>query len=56
MLIEHDPDAVVRPVDELRGRMVAIGLAILAIMALLIGGLWGWLVWTLRREERLAHG
>jgi len=56
VLIEHDPDAVVRPVDELRGRMVAIGLAILAIMALLIGGLWGWLVWTLRREERLAHG
>jgi hypothetical protein len=25
-------------------------------MTALVGGLWGALVWTLRREERLAHG
>jgi hypothetical protein len=56
VLIEHDPAAVLQPVVELKERMVAIGLGILAIMGVLIGGLWGWLVWTLRREERLAHG
>ena len=56
VLIEHDPAAVLRPVEALRDRLTTIGLVILAIMAVLIGGLWGWLVWTLRREERLAHG
>jgi hypothetical protein len=56
VLIEHDPAAVVRPIEAVRERLTAIGLMILAIMGVLIGGLWGWLVWMLRREERLARG
>lgn len=56
VLVQHDPAAVQRPVDALSERMTRIGLGILAIMALLVSGIWGWLVWTLRREERLAHG
>jgi hypothetical protein len=56
VLIEHDPAAVLRPVEAVRERLTAIGLMILAIMGVLIGGLWGWLIWMLRREERLARG
>jgi hypothetical protein len=56
VLIEHDAAAVLRPVEALRSRLTTIGLIILAVLALLIGGLWSWLVWTLRREERLARG
>jgi hypothetical protein len=56
VLVQHDPEAVLGPVTDLQHRMRVIGRWALAIMTALIGGLWGGLIWTLRREERLAHG
>jgi hypothetical protein len=56
VLVQHEPEAVLGPVTELQGRMRVIGRWAWAIMTALVGGLWGALVWTLRREERLAHG
>jgi hypothetical protein len=56
VLIQHDPAAALAPVTELQTRLRRVGLWCLAIMALLIGGMWGGLIWVLRREERLAHG
>lgn len=56
VMIEHDPEVALAPVNDLQQRLRRVGLCCLAIMALMIGGLWGGLIWTLRREERLAHG
>ncbi|MFO0808047.1 MAG: serine/threonine protein kinase [Gemmataceae bacterium] len=56
VLIEHDPQAALKTVGDLQVRLRYIGWATLGIMTVLVGGLWGWLVWTLRREERMAHG
>jgi len=56
VLIQHDPAAALAPVTDLQKRLRHVGLWCLAIMALMIGGMWGGLIWTLRREERLAHG
>lgn len=56
VLIEHERASALAPVTELQQRLRRVGLWCLAIMALMIGGLWGGLIWTLRREERLAHG
>ena len=55
-MIEHDPAIALAPVTELQGRLWRVGLSCLAIMALVIGGMWSGLLWALRREERLAHG
>lgn len=55
VLIEHDPAAVLKPVTALKDRLMTIGLGIVVTIFFLIAGLWGWLVWTLRREERLAQ-
>jgi hypothetical protein len=35
--------------------LVAMGLVALAAYGALVTGLWGWLVWTVRRQERAAH-
>lgn len=56
VIIQHDPDVALQAVGALQVRLRYIGWATLGIMALLVGGLWGGLVWTLRRGERLAHG
>jgi serine/threonine protein kinase len=54
-LVQHDRAAVLRPVADLEANLrfncaVALGLG-----ALLTTGLWAWMVFTLRREERLAQ-
>ena len=54
--IEHELAAALAPVTELQNRLRRVGLWCLAIMALMIGGMWSGLIWTLRREERSAHG
>ena len=35
--------------------MWALGLVLLVGVPLLVSGLWGWLLWTLRRRERVAQ-
>jgi hypothetical protein len=56
VLVQHDPAAALAPVTELQQKLRRVGIWSLAIMTLTVGGLWGGLIWTLRREERLAHG
>lgn len=56
VMIQHDPASALAPVLELQSRLRRVGLWCLAIMALMIGGMWSGLIWTLRREERSAHG
>ncbi len=54
-VVQHERSAALRPIDELRTRLVYVGLALLLGVPLLLLGLWSWLVWTLRRKERLAQ-
>jgi hypothetical protein len=56
VVVEHELAAALAPVLELQNRLRRVGLWCLAIMALMIGGMWSGLIWTLRREERTAHG
>lgn len=56
VVVEHELAAALAPVTELQTRLRRVGLWCLAIMALMIGGMWSGLIWTLRREERSAHG
>ncbi len=56
VIIQHDPDIALQAVGALQVRLRYIGWATLGIMALLVGGLWCGLMWTLRRGERSAHG
>jgi serine/threonine protein kinase len=56
VVVEHELAAALAPVIELQNRLRRVGLWCLGIMALMIGGMWSGLIWTLRREERSAHG
>jgi hypothetical protein len=56
ILILNEPSAVLAPVTELQQRLHRVGIWCLSIMAVMIGGMFGGLIWMLRREERLAHG
>src|SRR5262249_53066405 len=51
----NDPRAallVQRGMTDLRFDLVYLGIAMTAAVTLLLSGLWGWLVWRLRRKER----
>ena len=55
-LVQHDYEAALQPIEELKSQMVRIGWITLAAVGLITSGLWGWLIWMLRREESVAHG
>jgi hypothetical protein len=55
-MIQHDREATLRPIDDLRGELIRIGLVLLVLAGLLTSVLWGWLFWTLRRTENIAYG
>ncbi|MFO0843695.1 MAG: serine/threonine-protein kinase [Gemmataceae bacterium] len=50
-LVQHDRDKVLAPIRGLRDRLGWIGWQSYAVVVLLVGGLWGWLFWTLRRLD-----
>jgi eukaryotic-like serine/threonine-protein kinase len=54
-VVEHDKEAALRPVHELKGRLITLGGVMLAAFALVSTGLWGWLLWTIRRNENAGH-
>jgi hypothetical protein len=47
--------AVRESMDNLRWEMVTLGVAITAGVTLMLSALWGWLIWTLRRKDRLQQ-
>jgi hypothetical protein len=54
----HDPAgaAVVdRTMQNLRWEMIGWGVGITVGVALMLSALWGWLIWTLRRKDRLQQ-
>jgi hypothetical protein len=54
-VVEHDREAALRPVHELKGRLITLGGLLLAAFALVSTALWGWLLWTIRRNENAGH-
>jgi serine/threonine protein kinase len=44
---------VVRAMEDLRWHMVYVGIAITVAVTVVLSALWGWLIWRLRRKERL---
>jgi hypothetical protein len=56
VVVEHEPEAVYAPVTALQDRMRVTGRWAWAIMGVVIGCKWGFLIWMLWREERVAHG
>ena len=55
-VVQREHARVVKPMDDLKSQMIAYGVTLLVTAGLLLAGLWGGLFWTLRREERGAHG
>jgi hypothetical protein len=51
-----DRKSALRPLDELRSRIVRVGAAVGSALALLAVGLWVGLVLVLRRLEFASHG
>jgi hypothetical protein len=56
VVVQHERQEVLKPVSRLRTWMESWGIVIFATMSLATTGLWGGLIWTLRKEERPEHG
>jgi serine/threonine protein kinase len=56
LLVQHERAALERDVAELQGRVNRHSWITMATFILLTAGVWGFLIWTLRREEGLTHG
>jgi hypothetical protein len=56
VLVQHERAAALRPIDDLRTQLLYVGLGLLLGVPLLLTGLWSWLIWTLRRKERITQG
>jgi hypothetical protein len=56
VIIQHERGAALKPVTDLSRRMVRLGGIMLGIVVLPACLLWGWLFWSMRREERTIHG
>ena len=54
-LVQHDRAAALAPVEELRGQLRVVGLILLLGVPLVVSGMWGWLLWALRRKDRVAQ-
>jgi serine/threonine protein kinase len=50
-LVQHDRAEMLAPMATLREQLDWIGLQSFVLVALVTGGLWGWLFWMLRRPE-----
>ena len=55
-LVQHERAAALRPIDDLRAQLLYVGIGLLLGVPLLLTGLWSWLIWTLRRKERITQG
>jgi hypothetical protein len=55
-LVQHERSAALRPIDDLRAQLIYVGVGLLLGVPLLLTGLWSWLMWTLRRKERITQG
>jgi eukaryotic-like serine/threonine-protein kinase len=56
VIVEHNKDKVLAPVEGLSHFMVRGGFWMLVAAGALTGAVWVGLIWLLRREERLGHG
>ncbi len=54
VIVVHERDVALHPVANLRGWLASWGTMLFVIMSLVTTGLWGALIWTLRREECAA--
>src|SRR5204863_6046315 len=52
VVVQHERGVALQAVDDLRDWMRTFGLLALVGLFLLTTCLWGWLIWTLRAEER----
>ena len=52
----HATDLVQNGMNDLRWDVVYLGFGITGAVTLLLSGLWGWLIWRLRRKERQEEG
>jgi hypothetical protein len=55
-VVQHERSAALQPIDALRTQLLYVGLGLLLGVPLLLSVLWSWLIWTLRRKERLPQG
>jgi hypothetical protein len=56
VLVQHDQEAALQPVGDLRHKLQLLGVGALAVLGGTILILWTWLYRTLRRMEECAHG
>ncbi len=55
VLVQHDKDDVLKPVNALYGQLIVVGVCILFGAGVFTAGVWFGLIWLVRRQERLRH-
>jgi hypothetical protein len=55
IVVEHERDEVLKPVEALNSQITTIGAMTLIVAVAFTGSLWWGLIWLLRRQERLGH-
>jgi hypothetical protein len=56
VLVQHERSEALAPLEQLRDQLSLLRLAACVGAVVLLGGLWSWLFWVLRRQDRLAAG
>jgi serine/threonine protein kinase len=54
-IVQHERQAALKPIADLKNEMVLIGAIQLLTVTVLMSALWGWLIWSLRRKDRVAQ-
>jgi hypothetical protein len=54
-LVQHEREPALKSIADLKKQMIFIGIFMLVTVSVLVSALWGWLIWTLRRKERLTQ-
>jgi hypothetical protein len=54
-IVQHERRTAMEPIAELKSRMLLLGGVMLLTVTVLLSALWGWLIWSLRRKERVVQ-
>ncbi|MCI0458532.1 MAG: protein kinase [Gemmataceae bacterium] len=55
-IVQHERATALKPIDDLRAQLMRVGATLVLSILLLLSALWGWLIWNLRRKDRVAQG
>jgi hypothetical protein len=54
-IVQDERGPALKPIADLKNRMLLLGGLMLLTVTALLSALWGWLIWSLRRKERVVQ-